>query len=165
MKIIGIDPSFSSTGISFVDNSELKDFEGIHQGGQVYSGIDKVNESACIISSKIFNFVDKNNPDAVIIEYPAQSKSGFYLMLLHGWIVSRLHKLNIKLYAVPPTACDSFIKNSTHSKSFIVNHCKESGWVPSNIRINNDICTSVVLTHLLEAFLANKYRNKVFQIK
>lgn len=163
MRIIGIDPSFSSCGVACVDNGELYTYGTFKQAGKVYQGINETNSAAQTISKGVLDFCVLNKPDAIIIEYPAQSQSGFYLMCLHGWLVSRLTALKAPLYFVPPTAVDSFLKNKEHSKSFIVNTCKSNKWVPE-IRINNDVCTAVVLTHVLSAYLEGYYKNKVFRL-
>lgn len=163
MRIVGIDPSFTSTGIAVTDDLEYVASLAIHSGGSIYEGADHLHRACMHITEQVEKFVTKYDPDYVIMEYPAQSKSGFYLMTLQGWILSRLLTTNAEIYIVPPTACDSFIKNKEHRKSFIVNYCKDNDWVPK-IRINNDICTAVVLTHLLDAFNHGLYKNKVFKV-
>lgn len=164
MRILGIDPSFTSTGLAIVEDGVLIETLAIHEGGNVYKGIDLLNKAAFNTIKSIEKFIIDYHPECVVVEYPAQTKSGFYLMTLHGWIMAMLYEQGLTIYSVPPTACNSLIKNKENTKSYIVDYCKKHGWVPMK-RINNDICTAVVLTHVIEEHIKGTYKNKVFLVK
>lgn len=157
MKILGIDPSYTNTGLAVVENGILTDYKSIKSGGNCYTSLGSWNAECLNIVNQILEFVKQHNISEVIIEVPAPSSSGFYLMALHGWIVAKLSN-NYKINFVSCKACDSFIGNKTHSKTFIVKYCKSVNWVP-NKRIDNDICTAVVLAHILESYKDGKFKN------
>ena len=165
MKIVGIDPSFSSTGISLIDDNKVIKYDSFHQKGNCYIGNNFVNNACRLICDSIKEFIGTQSV-IVVVEIPAPSKSGFYLSILHGWIISTLFSIsNVEhIITVPCLACDSLIKNKLHSKSYIVDFCKSHKWIPAK-RINNDIATSVVLSHVYKNYLTGKYKNKVFIVK
>lgn len=173
--IIGIDPSFSSTGISCIsDDGSIQHFkyDTFHAKGMCYQGNEYLNQACRDITESIEHFLlgcwDKTSDESisVIVEVPAPSKSGFYLSTLHGWIMNMLYYCQYvhNLYTVPCLACDSLIKNKLHIKSFIVKYCKDNKWMPDK-RINNDVATAVVLAHVLIEYRKHNYKNKLFVIK
>lgn len=170
--VLGIDPSFSSTGLALVDCYGVCVASAtVKAPNMCYGGNDSIHEACDIIISGILDFIDANKTHLadseleVMLEVPAlATRSGAYLAILHGRIVSILLLRGMRVYTCPCTACDSFIKNSTHSKTYIVTFCKTKGWV-ENKRINNDVCTAVVLSNILISWKKKQYVNKVWVLK
>lgn len=166
--IFAIDPSFSSTGIALLDD-DLTYIAGEHFGSaKIYDTFGAFYSAGQIIIDKIEKFLLDNDVLGadlrVIIETPAlATSSGAYLGVLSGMLYQYFKRVRPAkfIYFVPCTACNSFIGNKVKTKSYIVDYCKSHKWIPEK-RINNDICTAVVLAHVLDAINTGKYKNKFF---
>lgn len=167
--ILSIDASFTSSGVSLhSDDGTLKRFICIKEGGSVYKSNAELHQAARRIVQKLIDFIgsDIGEITTCIVEIPAPNQSGFYLAMLHGWVISTISRFPSveTLVTLPPMACNSFIKNKERTKSYIVKYAKEKGWVPDK-RINNDIATAVVLTHCYLASQKGDYKNTVNKFK
>ena len=162
--ILSIDGSFTSSGVTLhKDDGELVDYVGIHEGGKVYSSNKDIHESCLRIRDRICEFCEEVKESlTVVIEIPAPNKSGFYLAILHGWLVSSFVKDTrvSRIVTIPPGACNSYTKNKEKTKSYLVNYAKDKGWIPQK-RINNDIATAAILAHCYLDYLEGNYTNKV----
>lgn len=163
--ILAIDPSFSGTGIALSDDKGsiilTRKVSCPHSCYQIVN-----NHLACkFILSEIKSLLLQYNATNVhvIIEYPALStRSGAYLAILNGYLSSVLSSLSIvsEITWIPPTACDSFINNKKHSKTFIVNWCREHKLIIS--RVSHDECTAIVFVYLYLSIISGKYKNSYF---
>ena len=131
---------------------------------KIYESITNCQKAARVILENVVSFIERYPLSDVIIEYPAlATKSGAYLAILHGYLASYLNEnviVNSVTY-VPPTAVDSFTKNREHSKTFLVNYCKEKGYIEK--KASHDECTAIILCKLLEAISQGKYKNSYFK--
>lgn len=163
--ILGIDPSFTGTGISLMDDSGAFIFsEKIVSHEKVYESIISTHKASVVIVNKVKTIIEKYDNLQVIVEYPVfRSISGAYLAVLNGMLFDLLmtNKSVVELYWVPPNACDSFTKNSKHSKTYLVNYCKDKGWIDK--RVSHDICTAMIFCKLLVAIKNNTYKNTWFK--
>lgn len=177
--IIGIDPSFTSTGVAVTtDTGEYLDSTCISANIKIYESITACQDAAFEVTEGLSEYlnplvlkcIELYEQLTIIVEYPAlATRSGAYLGILHGYLsvmlnsLSDTHKDLIKVIYVPPTACNSFTKNKTKTKSYLVNYCKQNNWVFK--RLNNDICTAVIFCHLWIAIQEKSYKNSWFQHK
>lgn len=163
--ILAIDPSFTGTGLALLDAEGIPIVtKRVTHRGVCYDSIVN-NHDACIsICKSIDSLIESSeSPIHVICEYPAfATRSGAYLAILNGFIglSLRMNPLVLSITWVGPKHCDSFIKNKTHSKTFIVNYCKTHGWISK--RTSHDECTAIVLGKLLLAIQANEWKNSYF---
>lgn len=166
--ILGIDPSFTRTGIVLLDGENILLSKNISSNEPVYQEINKLHFGAIKIVDEIVSVLDNLFTKVdVIVEYPAlATRSGGYLAILNGILASTLYKHNSVLSVtwVPPTACDSFTKNAKHSKSYLVEFCKTNGWISSKERVSHDICTALIFCYLLKAINEGSYKNKYFKV-
>lgn len=174
--IIGIDPSFTSTGIAVTsDSGEFLRSTSFKSGIKIYESITACQDAAEVITSATISYIsycikvlkEHNSSVVIVVEYPAlATRSGAYLAVLHGYLASALNKLSdmskqqIKVVYVPPTACNSFTLNKTKTKSYLVNFCRQCGWIDR--RLNNDICTAVIFCHLWIAIQEHSYKHSYF---
>lgn len=162
--ILGIDPSYSGTGIALLDNSgKVILTKKVSQKGVCYESIT-LNHDACeFISDSILEVVESTDSVDVICEYPAfATKSGAYLAVLNGFLSATL-RANQKVNSITwvgPKHCDSFIGNKDHSKTFIVNFCKEKNWISK--RTSHDECTAIILGNLLISIWNKKWKHSYF---
>lgn len=165
--ILGVDPSFTGTGISLMDDSGAFIFsDKISSHEKVYDSIISTHSASLSIIKKVSAILDKYKDLQVIVEYPVfRSISGAYLAVLNGMLYDLLmnHPSVKELYWIPPNACDSFTKNSAHSKTFLVNYCKDKGWIDK--RTSHDICTAMIFCKLLVAIKKGTYKNTWFKEK
>ncbi len=160
--IIGVDPSFSNTGISVYDGDSFVFTGAFSCGESVYESIVSNQKGALKIVTYL-ETINRMYPHADwIVEYPVlQSLSGARLAILNGALAQYFSTANVRSVCwVPPNAVDSFSKNSKHSKTFLVNYCKEHGWITK--RTSHDICTAMILCKLMEAIQRAEYENSYF---
>ena len=168
--ILGIDPSYTRSGVALMnDEGEIIHKENISADEPVYSDITKLHFGAFRIADRIVGILeDYHLYDVdVIVEYPAfATQSGSYLGVLNGVISQRLRVSNrVKSVTwIPPTACDSFTQNKKHSKTYLVNYCKEKGWIDVKERVSHDICTAIIFCKLFQAIQQGIYKNKSFKV-
>ena len=160
--VIGIDPSYTSTGVAVMDNGKVVYTTKIESKIKVYESITNCQKAAATIIRGLQQVIAKYPLAEVIVEYPAiQSSGGAILGILHGYLASFLNSTMHSVTYVPPTACDSWCKNKLHSKSFLVQYVKERGYVQK--RIQQDIATAIILCELHNAIQEGKYKNKSFR--
>lgn len=165
--ILAIDPSYSSTGVAVTDDiGTLLHTEKISCPGVCYKSITSNHDACATITHRIHQIIDEEYPHPewdVIVEYPAlATKSGAYLAILCGFLASELRN-NCRVRSitwVPPTACDSFVSNKEHSKTYLVNYCKDNGWISK--RTSHDECTAIIFSKLLIAIRQGRYKNSSF---
>lgn len=164
--ILGLDPSYSGFGVAVAtDDYEITHTEKISIEGVCYTNIVE-NHGACSVFTERLNKIISECPDDnwdVIIEYPAfATRSGAYLAILNGYLAAGLRN-NSRVRSityVPPTACNSFTKNSKNSKSYLVNYCKDRSWIDK--RTSHDECTAIIFVKLLKAIRQKEYKNAFF---
>ena len=167
--IIGIDPSFSSTGVavlsedlSIVESMTFKN--GAANGLRVYDSVTNIHLISNDLIENLKIVVEKYPNSDFIVEFPAfATQSGSYLGIMHGFIAAFLNE-NPKVasvWYVPPTACNSFSKNVSKTKTYLVKFVKNI--YPQIKRMNNDEATAVILGRLLHAIRTGKYKNKYFK--
>lgn len=169
--IIGIDPSYTSTGLAIVSDDLKEIYHMSHFGGgyKVYDGRGYAMNSR-VITARIFDTLiqmsDEHPGEAIhiVCEMPVfNSPSGCYLAVLHGYLDNLFETaaIPIKDYVfVPPTLCNSVIKNKSRAKTFI------SDWALNHFpvgkkRLNNDIATAFVFCHVYPQIINGEY-TKVF---
>lgn len=161
--IIGIDPSYSSSGVALAtDEGKIIKTWKIEHGGSCYAAITENHNSCQQIVDDIISTFNGTHVD-VICEYPAfATRSGSYLAILNGYLANTLRQCEYvdSITWVGPQHCDSFIKNKNHSKSYIVEYCKENKWITK--RTSHDECTAIVFVHLLLAIRNNKWKNSYY---
>lgn len=163
--ILALDPSFSSTGVAISsDKGETIETFRISRKGLCYKSITD-NHRACkeIVEELLNKLNEYDDVFDVIIEYPAlATRSGAYLAILNGFLAARLQlQDNIKSITwIPPTACDSFVRNKSHSKTYLVNWCKSKGLIKT--RASHDECTALIFVELLKAIRNGEYKNSYF---
>lgn len=161
--IIGIDPSYTGTGIAVLDGDKFVYSDKVSSNCPVYDNITTTHKGATVIVNAVLAVIDKYPNSDVIIEYPAlQTVSGATLAILNGMLALALNKSqNVKSVCwVPPTACDSFSRNKAHSKTYLVNYCKDKGYISK--RTSHDICTAMILCKLLVSIESKEYKNSYF---
>ena len=161
--VIGIDPSFTSTGIAVMECGKLLYSTRVSSDIKIYESITQCQKAANVILQAVKHVVNSYPEADVIVEYPAlATKSGAYLAILHGYLSSFLNE-NVEgnVVYVPPTACDSYTKNHEHSKSFLVQYVKDKGYVER--RVQQDIATAIIFCELYHAIQSGKYMNKSFK--
>lgn len=163
--ILAIDPSFTGCGCSLLKDGKFETIK-INPDIRVRTDISKLHLACRKICIELKQFIDKNCGDSsfdVVCEYPAlQTRSGAELAILNGYITRMFEQDNrvSSLIWLPPMACDSWIHNRAHKKSFIVAYCK--GKYDLKKRISNDECTAIVLTEILQAIRVGEYKNSYF---
>lgn len=161
--ILGIDPSFTSTGVCLLD-TKTGEMTTAKFGlkGSCYDSILSNHDACEFIIENIKSFVGDNTEDLhIICEYPAlATKSGAYLAILNGYITPYLKSIAKSITWVPPTACDSFTKNKEHSKTYLVEWCKKNKLISK--RTSHDECTAIIFTQLLIAIREHRYKNSSF---
>lgn len=170
--IIGIDPSFKGTGIACVLKGRYFCSSKIAVKDKRCYVVDQVFEAIDIIKAEILEFVEKckeDNPGEklnFIIEYPAlRTPSGAYLAILMGALKEFiLQTFEVEsLYYLPPMACDAFVGNKLHMKSFLVNYVKEKGWVKRTI--SHDEATALIFCAIYSKIVKGEYPKTFFKIK
>lgn len=165
---LGIDPSFTGTGIALmtVDTNEVV-YSHKFSSNFSYKSITKAHQASWSIvnqvSEALLSYLESNNEtlSAVIVEYPAlATRSGAYLAILNGVFSVYLKGLNKPIYWIPPMACDAYVHNSFHAKSFLVNWCLTKGFISR--RISHDECTAVIFVQILRDIVSNLYKNSYF---
>lgn len=165
MTIIGIDPSFSRTGLCILKESEytLKSFSV--SNGLVYD-ISETMKLSRKLTKLIMDEVESIKPDIIIIEYPILStRSGSYLGLIQQAMFDRLCEYSknnsVLYYLLPAQAVNSVTK--AKNKTAIINWCKSHLKITQ--KINHDEATSAVLTYIADRVYRNLYKNSFKSIQ
>lgn len=159
--LLSLDPSYSSTGVVVYNGTDFVHKSVIKPGIKVQSSLLGVHNSTMFITDYIENLLNTLNIKTVIYEYPVmQSLSGSLLMSLHGSLFSLFRKYRLTSVYVPPSCCNSFVKNKTKTKTFLVNYCKSKGYITK--KTSHDICTAMIFCEVYNSILNNKYKNSYF---
>lgn len=170
--IIGIDPSYSGTGICVTndDATEIYYKDRFDSECAVYDNRGYAKGCKAIydkVADVIFTMEESHpgEPIKIICEYPGfRSMSGAWLAILHGWLDCLFSTVWAKIEEVvwvPPTACDSYTKNKEHRKSYLTKYCVEQGWVVK--KVNHDISTALIFCHLYLDIRDGKYKGVTFR--
>lgn len=153
MKIVGIDPSFSRTGLACIEDGSLLEFKSVTSTDSDIYDISKSLYHANELSAMITAFLEHHQPDTVIIEYPVlATRSGAYLGLIQQALYNTIKTYHN--YLVPSLAITSFTK--LKSKSELVKRCKDK----YNLKkINHDEASAVILCELAVAIKNKSYNN------
>lgn len=163
--IIGIDPSYTGTGICVCndDGSYIKS-RRFASKESVYESIASAQRGAHKVSDFIKEVVEEypSNDVNIIIEYPAfATASGAFLGILNGWL-GKLLLDDFELRSIcwlPPIACNSYIglKSSgkkTEDKKRLVEYVMENYGVP---KMSHDEATALIFTHIFNDIIHGKY--------
>ena len=155
--IIGIDPSFTGTGICVCrdDGSYIESLR-FSSKVPVYESIASAQCGAHKVSDFINDVVSKYKDEEVnvVIEYPAfATASGAFLGILNGWLGKLLHD-NFNFNSVcwlPPIACNSYIGlkssgNKTEDKKRLVEYVMDNYGVP---KMSHDEATALIFTDII----------------
>lgn len=159
MIILGIDPSFTRTGIAVLNKESITTSTVSVTDKSVYE-IDKTLMMSRKLSRLIFDKVIEHNPKIIIIEYPIlATRSGSYLGLIQQAVYDRLKNLKYQgtLILVPAQAINSITKNKTKTKTHIINWVKDNTTLTT--KINHDEASAVVLTKLAQLIEQKEYKN------
>lgn len=160
---IGIDGSFTSTGIAVLKGNQLIDYERVQPTLKIYDNFCNhhyISEQICDVVQKVI--FEYPNAD-VIIEYPAtHTITGSSLMCLNGYLASLLNN-NLKVSSVTyiaPNAVNSYTQNKSKTKTHLVNWCKEHSLYnkQKGKSLNQDVCTAIILAKILQDILSGTYK-------
>lgn len=162
---VGIDPSYTRTGVSLKKGVEWK-FHSLSAPGDidiVTTAITKAHSIASQLRDVIRNTpIKEGEPLIVVVEYPILStRAGANLILITSKFDSlfRVIKPDRVLY-LPSIAVSAYTKEKT--KEGLV------AWAKSNLsitqRINHDEATAAILATIGEEILASKYKKSFLEI-
>lgn len=171
--IVGIDPSFKGTGLACSVKGKVVFTTKIKTEGNVYKDIAHTLQLCSKIALEVANHIEallygySEKKLNIIIEYPAaQTRSGSTLNLLAGVLYSTLFKkFKIDLrhfYYIPPMACDAFVGNKSHHKSFLVDYVLKKGYVPK--KVSHDEATAIIFLEIYSAIVKGTYKKSYFPI-
>lgn len=171
--IVGIDPSFTSTGIAVVSDDLQTIYYQAHFpcGYKIYDGRGYA-DGAYFLADKVFEIMDEQSelhhePIHIIAEIPALATyRGAYLGVLHGMLdyIFRTAALPIEDYVwVPCMACNSYTANKERTKTHISDWAREHYGMSPKTRLNNDIATALVFCHLYKSILSGGYNKKFWR--
>ena len=169
VNILGIDPSFSRTGLSFYDSQGKCTTKSITKAGLNYK-IDTCLQHAAEEARELQNFInslDLEESINVIYEYPVMaSRSGAYLAVLMAKFDSMLKSLGRKglvksIIYVPPTAVPAYTGILKKNKTEIVNYAKTL----EEARFNHDEATAIILSKIGDDILKGKYHKSYFKVE
>lgn len=170
MILIGVDGSYTRTGVAIIESKTKYKLFSITRSGDV----DKIHvamQHAFEIAAelgKIIRFYKNEHPDEEFVlgvEYPIlATRSGSYLGLLSSKLDSLFRSIRgLEVYWIPSIACKSF--THTKSKTELVNWVKNSGIVETIKSSNNhDECTGVVLAEIARLARNKEYKNTTFRV-
>lgn len=168
--IVGIDPSFSGTGLACVLKGKVYKTLKVKSQGGVYKNVTTLFSLCDEISENVLAFIQTLMADYpeeqvnVIVEYPAlQTPSGAYLAVLMGKLYSCLTALPLNvLYYIPPMACDAFTGNRQHKKSFLVDYCLKRNLISK--KLSHDECTAIIFCLIFSNIVKKKYQKSYFKV-
>lgn len=167
---IGIDPSFSSTGIAVLKGNQLIDYERVTTELKIYDNFCNhhyISENICSVLERVI----KDYPHAdVICEYPStHSISGASLMCLNGYIASLLNNNSLvsSVTYITPNAVNSYTQNKSKTKTHLVNWCKEHNLYnkQKGKSLNQDVCTAIILAKIFQDIQSGDYTKSYFTYK
>lgn len=163
MNVLAIDPSYTRTGVALLTDEGYR-VASFSNGGACYHDISENHKACESLWSSIKEVTTGVVEFDVIIEYPAlATRSGAYLAIMNGFLASRLRRwFKVRnIYWVPPTACNSFTKNKSKTKTYLVQ------WVKGfySKKVNHDEATALIFTKLYESILSKEYKNAYFVSK
>lgn len=164
--IVGIDPSFTGTGIvvckddgSLIESHRFTSHEPVFTSiASAQRGADKVSVFLKDIITKYCYFEDVD----VVIEYPAfATSSGAFLGILNGWLGKLLHD-DVKVRSVcwiPPIACNTYIhlkstKKKTEDKKALVEYVIKNYGVP---KMSHDEASALIFVHIFIDIINGAY--------
>ena len=183
MIVIGIDPSFTRTGVSVCEFTESSfsvldkysisipdDLKKAAHGKSVRSKSDVYDLENTVRSSRwLANIIGKyidycksrfGCVDALAVEYPAlATRSGAYLgfiqQAIYDEVISRFEG-ELSVVALTPTATKSLTKYTT--KSELVIWCKSNFDLSHLKSVNHDEATAMVLSYLFKEVYYKRYK-------
>lgn len=167
--MLGIDPSFSRTGLAFYDSQGECTTKSISKAGLNYK-IDTCLQHAAEEAKELQTFIQGLNleePIDVVYEYPVMaSRSGAYLAVLMAKFDSMLKGLARKgliktITYVPPTAVPAYTGILKKNKTEIVAFAKQL----ENSRFNHDEATAIILVKIGSDILRGKYHKSFYKVE
>lgn len=169
-KLIGVDPSFTRTGIVlFEDDGSLKHCSA-SRAGENYQVVPALQHATELVKEfRDWLSFQEGTGYTLIHEYPAfQSKTGPYLGMLTSKFDS-YYRVLIKtgflkeVYFVPPTAVAAYT-GIRKDHTALVEYAKTL-LEPKKIKINHDVATAVVLAKIGEDITQGKYKRSFFKLE
>lgn len=171
---IGVDPSFTRTGLALIEESSLDGQANVIEVASISAEATDVNKYqlectlpasrnlANTIINKITEWCSNYSVEAIVIEYPVlASRSGAYLGLIQQALFDCYDRLIVPVISVPSTAIKSLSKYKT--KSQLVHWCQSTyRYSCETVRrgrwcINHDECSAIVLAHIAYLIRTGKY--------
>lgn len=172
--IVSIDPSYKGTGFACVVKGKVVYTTKIKTEGNIYKDIAHTLTLCNKICNELISTIEvllldnTENKLNIIIEYPAaQTRSGSTLNILTGCIYFALSEkfssLIKNFYYIPPMACDSYVGNKLHHKSFLVDYVLHKGYVKK--KVSHDEATAIIFQEIYKDIRAGRYKKSYFVIK
>lgn len=159
MIIIGIDPSYTRTGVCVLNTEVMRaKFYTISVSDAMVYNIAYTLVSARVLAVELYVLINNNNPSIVSIEYPVlATRSGAYLGLIQQAFYDLLCNFKYKgrVIMLPSQATNSVTKAKT--KTDIVKWTTEVLSVKKTI--NHDEATAGVLACTAFKIFKGEYKN------
>lgn len=159
MTILGIDPSYTRTGVCINKDGALS-FKTISVATKSVYAIEEAMTMARKLSRLIYYLIEEHSPDIVAIEYPIlATRSGAYLGLIQQAIYDRIRNNGYKgtYILFPSQAINSVTKNKSKTKSHIITWIQD--YMNEKTKINHDEASAGVVTKLVEMVKTKEYKN------
>lgn len=162
---IGIDPSYTRTGLVYVTEESIS-YASISKPGGVYE-ITQGLDNAHFIASEFVKSVPKGCDLKIGLEYPIMaSRSGSVLSVLMAKFDSAFRCLaktcSVKVYFIPSVAIPSFTGIRITDKAALTKFTKEKFSIDK--KINHDEASAHLIYHIARLAEEGKYR-KTFYFK
>lgn len=164
MTIVGIDPSFSRTGLSIWRSTDDYEVYSITFNGNE-ENLMKAMDNAFKISKEIRKYILEIDDDEIVVavEYPIMAtRSGSYLSMITCKLDSLFRAMKLeKVIYLPSVAIKAFTKAQT--KTDLVKWLKQSDIV-DKFNGNHDEASAIVLGEIARLAVEGKYKKSAFKI-
>jgi len=159
---LGIDPSFTATGVSIHDENFNYLFGTVlEEPGHTKDSHAAMDISCLSLVEQLDLFIATfSTPDSVfdvVIENPAPTNmwAAVGLNILHGHLMHYLtsHPLVRDILIIPCTACDKFTGNKQHKKKYLVDYAHEHGLTPQCVK-SDDIVSAAIFVSIYRSILS-----------
>lgn len=188
---VGIDPSFNSTGISFLEGDALIETHCLSLPSvirpQKTSYIEVALSAAKWVAESVFSIISgsKLDIDCITIEYPVmRTFSGAYLVLIQQAFYELYLPESYPVYLVASTAIDSVVfpagsgkrvkvlddgtkvkLTTAERKQQIVSWVLDRFSHSDGLMINHDEASAAVLAYIGEQIMYGNYKNKWREVR
>lgn len=167
MTIVGLDPSYSRTGMSIFhskDDYEVHSITFNQNEENILIAMDNAFKISKEVRRKILDLGEDINNIVFAVEYPIlATRAGSYL----GMITCKLDSMFRSLKApcvvyIPSVAIKAYTHTST--KTELVNWFKNSGIVSKCGSINHDEVSALILGEIARKALSGEYKKSAYQV-